>query len=239
MVLCFIICCLGLVSVDCCGMKFGDRGRRARTGRRLADQIEREERVLDSLNSPSAVAIGGTPMAATGTVAIPISTEFSRRLKGPLLVIATEPLPKLNQRAVVQRDATHIETRTSRASGSDAGVAAARGSERELLVGAADVIPKLNLRAVAGAPIADVNALAALHADDAVLAVASISHSPALVVVAVVSPLDDLRAVGCGGPARVQRLAAVAHDNFVGGIGNRAATATAGLNKRRHALTGQ
>jgi hypothetical protein len=49
----------------------GDRGRLARTGRRPADQIEREDDAPNGLNSPRAGAIGETPMAATATVAIP------------------------------------------------------------------------------------------------------------------------------------------------------------------------
>ena len=50
----------------------GERGRLARTGRRPADQIERSDIAPNGSASPRAEAIGGTPMAATGTVAIPI-----------------------------------------------------------------------------------------------------------------------------------------------------------------------
>ena len=57
---------------------FGDRGRPARTGRRLADQIERTDIAPNGSVSSRAGAIGGTPMAATGTVAIPFSTESFR-----------------------------------------------------------------------------------------------------------------------------------------------------------------
>ena len=50
---------------------FGDRGRLARTGRRPADQTEREDDAPNGSVSPRVEAIGGTPMAATGTVALP------------------------------------------------------------------------------------------------------------------------------------------------------------------------
>jgi hypothetical protein len=44
----------------------GDRGR-------PADQIERDQATPTGLPSSRAEVIGGTPMAATGTVAIPFS----------------------------------------------------------------------------------------------------------------------------------------------------------------------
>jgi len=53
----------------------GDRGRPARTGQRPADQIERTDSAQNDSASPRAITIGGTPMAATGTVAIPDSLE--------------------------------------------------------------------------------------------------------------------------------------------------------------------
>jgi len=55
-----------------------DRGRLARTGRRPADQIERTEIAPNGMASQHAEAIGGTPMAATETVALPISIESFR-----------------------------------------------------------------------------------------------------------------------------------------------------------------
>jgi len=54
----------------------GDRGRLARTGQRPADQTERAGNQRNDATSPRAGAIGGTPMAATGTVAIPNSSEL-------------------------------------------------------------------------------------------------------------------------------------------------------------------
>ena len=56
----------------------GDRARLARTGRRPADQIERTDIAPNDTVSPRAEAIAETPMAATGTVAIPFSTESFR-----------------------------------------------------------------------------------------------------------------------------------------------------------------
>jgi hypothetical protein len=50
---------------------FGDRGRLARTGWRPADQIEGVIK-HETAGHRRPPAIGGTPMAATGTVAIPI-----------------------------------------------------------------------------------------------------------------------------------------------------------------------
>jgi hypothetical protein len=52
-------------------LSFGDRGRLARSGRRLADQSERPNNAQPAEAFPRDGAIGGTPMAATETVAIP------------------------------------------------------------------------------------------------------------------------------------------------------------------------
>src|SRR6185295_624807 len=50
----------------------GDRVRLARPVRGPAEQMEREDDSLSALSSRRAGAIGGTPMAATETVAIPL-----------------------------------------------------------------------------------------------------------------------------------------------------------------------
>jgi beta-galactosidase len=55
----------------------GDRARLARTGRRLADQIERTDTAPNSSLLPRTGTIGETPMAATGTIAIPGSKQLS------------------------------------------------------------------------------------------------------------------------------------------------------------------
>jgi hypothetical protein len=57
---------------------FGDRGRLARTGWRPADQIAPASNAPFGSPMPRDEAIGGTPMAATGTVAIPIPIESFR-----------------------------------------------------------------------------------------------------------------------------------------------------------------
>ena len=54
----------------------GDRARLARTGRRPADQIERVRSKRHFWSCHPLGAIGGTPKAATGTVAIPISIIY-------------------------------------------------------------------------------------------------------------------------------------------------------------------
>src|SRR5262245_39779855 len=59
-------------------VRFGDRGRLARIGRRRADQIERTRISPNGVASRHAEAIGGTPMAATETVALPVSIESFR-----------------------------------------------------------------------------------------------------------------------------------------------------------------
>jgi hypothetical protein len=61
---------------------FGERARLARTGRRPADQIKDAKNARIGQALARGEAIGETPMAATETVALPVSTE-SFRLKRP------------------------------------------------------------------------------------------------------------------------------------------------------------
>jgi hypothetical protein len=58
------------------GHRFGDRARLARTGRRPADQIKRTEVNTTKVWHRAQEAIGETPMAATGTVAIPFPSTL-------------------------------------------------------------------------------------------------------------------------------------------------------------------
>ena len=64
-------------------VQFGDRGRLARTGRRPADQTERTRNAPNGAASHSTTAIGETPMAATGTVALPTPTASFRLTSAP------------------------------------------------------------------------------------------------------------------------------------------------------------
>jgi len=123
--------------------------------------------------------------------------------------------------------------------GRDAVVTAARGSEGEPLVGAIEPVPQLNLGAIGRAPVADLDALAALHTDDGVLVVAAIGHSPPLIVSAAVSPLNDLGPVRGSIVRCVQGLAAMPSDDAIRAIGNRPAAATAGAGRRSASVSRQ
>src|ERR1035437_9299087 len=139
----------------------------------------------------------------------------SRRLKGPYLVVAVQPLPELDFRAVSRRDTIHIQTRSRRAiRGDPVGSGVGEGELVELLR-AGSVIIQLHLGPLACVSVVDVHCLAALHPYDLVIAAAGVGHSPLLVGPAAVGPLLDLRAVGGSIAAGIHRLAAVLGDDFI------------------------
>src|SRR4051812_42244320 len=124
-------------------------------------------------------------MSAATDTPLPHSLRSSVlwRLKGPLLIIAVAPRPKLDERAVCCGGAVDVEAGTGCIQMRWVQPIIAAGGRREviLLVGAVQPIPELHFRAIRCRPPADLHTTTTLHADDAVLAGPALRHCPALI----------------------------------------------------------
>ena len=79
--------------------------------------------------------------------------------------------------------------------GTDTIIPAVRWRNVIFLISTAQVVPELHLGSVASTPVANINAFAALDADDAVFSVTSIGDLPLLVFAAQIGPLLDLGSI--------------------------------------------